>query len=523
MFRVARAAAAFSAAAALLLGGRGSAGEPGPSEWPRAAKKVLALLKEKKDDEAREALLEYASRGDPAAATTRQVLGADWASAFCVFWPGKLVDATGEDLSRLEKFCSQHAAYTVPREVLLALRGRKGARPGLERMGAAGELTWWGWYLIGELREDGRGESGGGYPDSCVEAYKRSAELSPSFAMAWDKLIEAYAARGEDDALASALEARLSLPFSRPRRKRSCQLRYAKLLLDKGDLAGGFKVLREADALVPVLVVTALLFVVPILLLGAVIGLVLYFARRRRRAGAQGQEGAEVEHPPERHPEIRFRWYHGLVILGLFCLLQVAASAAVMVVTGGASLVALLVATAVAGSLLSVIVAGWGRRLYGSARGALGLMVWPRPREWLWVLAAAAAMVGCGYAYDALLGLFGAKLEQKLALGLARLSGFGNWVLAGLAVGLVIPVAEEVVFRGCLFPGLKKSLGLWPGLLLSAALFAFAHLELVAFPPLFVMGLLAALLYERTKTLAAPVVLHALSNTTSVMLLLLFS
>jgi hypothetical protein len=52
-----------------------------------------------------------------------------------------------------------------------------------------------------------------------------------------------------------------------------------------------------------------------------------------------------------------------------------------------------------------------------------------------------------------------------------------SWPLA--AVGLVsvglAPLFEELVFRGFLYPLLAHSLGVWPGILLSAAPFALLH------------------------------------------------
>jgi hypothetical protein len=53
----------------------------------------------------------------------------------------------------------------------------------------------------------------------------------------------------------------------------------------------------------------------------------------------------------------------------------------------------------------------------------------------------------------------------------------GSWSLAAVgffAVGLA-PLFEELVFRGFLYPLLAHSLGVWPGILLSAAPFALLH------------------------------------------------
>jgi ABC-2 type transport system permease protein len=84
------------------------------------------------------------------------------------------------------------------------------------------------------------------------------------------------------------------------------------------------------------------------------------------------------------------------------------------------------------------------------------------------------------------------------------------WWLAGLAV-LAAPLFEEFIFRGLIFGGLRRMFGFGASALASAAIFAVVH-PLVSFIPVFVMGAAAALVYERTRMLAAPIVLHAVYN-----------
>ena len=47
---------------------------------------------------------------------------------------------------------------------------------------------------------------------------------------------------------------------------------------------------------------------------------------------------------------------------------------------------------------------------------------------------------------------------------------------------------------------------------MSALLFASVHLYLINFLPIFLIGVLLARLYERTGSLAAPIVAHATAN-----------
>lgn len=84
-----------------------------------------------------------------------------------------------------------------------------------------------------------------------------------------------------------------------------------------------------------------------------------------------------------------------------------------------------------------------------------------------------------------------------------------GWLLV-LAVVLA-PLCEEFIFRGLVFGGLRRSTGLVPAMLLSAALFAIVHPP-VSMMPVFALGLCTAYVYERSKGLLGPMVVHAVYN-----------
>jgi hypothetical protein len=82
--------------------------------------------------------------------------------------------------------------------------------------------------------------------------------------------------------------------------------------------------------------------------------------------------------------------------------------------------------------------------------------------------------------------------------------------LAALAIGAA-PVFEEFIFRGLIFGGLRRSLGPATATLASAAIFAIVHPPM-SVVPVFFMAVCAALVYERTKVLAAAMAVHAVYN-----------
>lgn len=89
----------------------------------------------------------------------------------------------------------------------------------------------------------------------------------------------------------------------------------------------------------------------------------------------------------------------------------------------------------------------------------------------------------------------------------------GTWIVGFtvfMAVG-VAPMVEELFFRGYAYPVLKARVGrhaVW----MSSLLFAGVHMYLINFLPVFLIGFLLARLYERTGSLAIPIVAHATAN-----------
>jgi hypothetical protein len=118
---------------------------------------------------------------------------------------------------------------------------------------------------------------------------------------------------------------------------------------------------------------------------------------------------------------------------------------------------------------------------------------------------------GFNFLYSLMVGGLGHTVEQTPVLPL-----FGEGLL-GLAVALVIasiivPFAEEILFRGYLFPGLMRRFGFMAGLLLSAILFGAAHGSPDAFVPLSFFGIILGLLYSATGSIYPGILLHSVNN-----------
>jgi len=146
---------------------------------------------------------------------------------------------------------------------------------------------------------------------------------------------------------------------------------------------------------------------------------------------------------------------------------------------------------------------------------ALGLR---RTRFWPAVGGAAAVLGAFWLASGLLVVIFGEPPEQDITGEIK--SENGALALAGyIALTCVMaPLAEELFFRGLLFPVLRSRFGVVWGVLVTGALFSLVHAvgsPAEALVVLFVLGAGLCLLYLRTGSLLPCIGLHALNNAIS--------
>ncbi|MCC5624845.1 CPBP family intramembrane glutamic endopeptidase, partial [Nostoc sp. CHAB 5715] len=77
---------------------------------------------------------------------------------------------------------------------------------------------------------------------------------------------------------------------------------------------------------------------------------------------------------------------------------------------------------------------------------------------------------------------------------------------------IAAPFFEEILFRGFLLPSLTRYLPVWGAILTSSLLFAIAHLSLSEILPLTALGIVLGVVYTRSRNLLAPMLLHSLWN-----------
>ncbi len=89
-----------------------------------------------------------------------------------------------------------------------------------------------------------------------------------------------------------------------------------------------------------------------------------------------------------------------------------------------------------------------------------------------------------------------------------------------ISVSVLAPLSEELYIRGMAYPVIRARFGPVAGMVLSALFFGALHLDLYRLIPITCGGIGLAYLYEKTKSLLAPIIAHATWNT--LMLLMLF-
>ena len=93
----------------------------------------------------------------------------------------------------------------------------------------------------------------------------------------------------------------------------------------------------------------------------------------------------------------------------------------------------------------------------------------------------------------------------------------GTVVFELLGSCLVIPIAEELLFRGVVYKRLKLYFGVTPALIGSALIFGIMHVNLVQFLYAAVIGLFLAFVLEKTGKLSMAVLGHIAANLAAVL------
>ena len=93
--------------------------------------------------------------------------------------------------------------------------------------------------------------------------------------------------------------------------------------------------------------------------------------------------------------------------------------------------------------------------------------------------------------------------------------GVGGFIVSFVSLSIFAPIFEEIIFRSAVYRH-TEIMGQSFAVVFSAIVFALMHGNLEQLPYTFVMGLGFAYLFAKTRSLLIPMLLHFLTNTTTV-------
>lgn len=88
--------------------------------------------------------------------------------------------------------------------------------------------------------------------------------------------------------------------------------------------------------------------------------------------------------------------------------------------------------------------------------------------------------------------------------------------IQGIVVLFVVivgaPIVEELLFRGVLFEEFDRIVSDKATIILTALMFGIYHFNIIQSPNTFIMGLVLAYVYYKTRSIKAPIIIHATNN-----------
>lgn len=158
----------------------------------------------------------------------------------------------------------------------------------------------------------------------------------------------------------------------------------------------------------------------------------------------------------------------------------------------------------------------------GARPSQLGLGSAPNARQIGVGIAAGGGLIVVADVVGAIQAHFFGPHTEQVALLLKTHHGAPSFLLDIAAVAVIVPFAEELLFRGVLFTGLAQRTPAWAAVVLSGIIFGVAHFDLWSIAPLAAIGMGLGYLYYRTRSLWPNIAAHATVNTFALILVYFF-
>lgn len=117
----------------------------------------------------------------------------------------------------------------------------------------------------------------------------------------------------------------------------------------------------------------------------------------------------------------------------------------------------------------------------------------------------------------ALSGLFDlASLDPEAAESLSALVLNDAMLLTIITVGIIVPISEEIVFRGSVFKNLSEHVPVVWAIIIQAGIFSVYHFNLVQAFPTLIIGLIIGFAVYYTGSIYAGIIIHMINNSLAV-------
>ncbi len=113
--------------------------------------------------------------------------------------------------------------------------------------------------------------------------------------------------------------------------------------------------------------------------------------------------------------------------------------------------------------------------------------------------------------YAFVLNLFNANMPKQPVEALFG-SSYLSLFLAVIFVAILAPIGEEVFFRGFVYTAFRRQWGVAVAVVASSGLFAVFHIVPLLYVPMFIIGVILAMLFEHRGSLVPNILLHGLNN-----------
>lgn len=105
---------------------------------------------------------------------------------------------------------------------------------------------------------------------------------------------------------------------------------------------------------------------------------------------------------------------------------------------------------------------------------------------------------------------FGADELQNILVN--NMSGTSQILVMLLLSSVIVPIGEELFFRGFIHKWIRQRLGMWAGVLLSSLIFAGFHLVPLQVIMVLPLGIVLAWVYEKSGSIVPAIILHVFNN-----------